>query len=523
MAKRIKKSLCLLLTVTMVATLFIGCGGGEEGGQTEKVTLQAMSEDPMTLGYAYWEDNHVVASLVKGWNEIHPNAKVNEKMTTDLTTHNQDIINLAASRSVPDVFWVLGTPENMINKGLLYDMHGMWEADADAQNVIGGVNEFKLGYFGTAGKWTTPVKFFPTVMFLNLTCFQVNNKEMPDTDWTWEDFEQVVADMSHDKYFGISEACTVITLYPIANDPDCIGEFGWDGTSFDLTDWADGLELEKEFIEEKIKAPTEAADIEAIYGSAIQPQDEGYVAIRTDHWWCWERFWNDSSFYQKQTFFVPYTVPHTEENIDSKNMFATIDFGAISSMSENKLAAYYLLKYMTWGADGWKWKLDHYDEIHEAAIIANGGDPALFEEGKADDTTGGEVINNCPITLDADIWAQYEKLHPNAETGDPIADKLVEAKLSETARIDIFEKFWENVKAGQWTCYGSQQIPGFDTFLYDFYFKNEFIAGYEGVENAVIKGGGTAEEYVSQLTDKANQLANEYKDTLNSQISNTQN
>ncbi len=524
MAKRIKKSLCLLLTVTMVATLFVGCGGGDEGSSSaEQVKLNDMPSDPMTLGYAYWEDNHIVESLVKGWNAKYPNATINQKMTADLTTHNQDIINLAASKSVPDVFWVLGSPENMINKGLLYDMSLMWDADPDTKNVIGGINDFELGKFGTTGKWTTPVKFFPTVMFLNATTFQVNNVEMPSTDWTWEEFEDVVQKMSHDKYFGISEACTVITLYPIANDPDCIGEFGWDGESFDLTDWADGMSLEKDFIDKKYKAPTDAAEIEAIYGSAIQPQDEGYVAIRTDQWWCWERFWNDSSFYAKQTFFVPYTMPHTEENADGKNMFATMDFGAISSMSENKLGAYYLLKYMTWGAEGWHWKLDHYQEIHETAIIANGGDPTKFDEAMADDTTGGEVINNCPITLDEEVWAKYEALHPNAEKGDPIADRLKAANLSETIRVETFEKFWEDVKASKWTCYGSQQIPGFDTFLYDFYFLNEFVAGQEGIENAVINADAEPSEFVSQLNDKANELANEYKNKLSQQITNTQN
>ena len=525
MVKRLKKLSCLLLSVTMVATLFAGCGSGESSKPAKKATLKAMDDTTvMTLGYAYWEDNYVVESLVKGWNEIHPNATVNQKMTADLGTHNQDIINLAASKQVPDVFWVLGSPENMIKKGLLYDMSGLWEADEDAQKVIGGINDYKLGYFGTAGKWTTPVKFFPTVMFLNLTNImgEANNAEMPSTDWTWEEFETFVEDMSHDKYYGISEACTVITLYPIASDPDCQGEFGWDGKEFDMTNWADGMELERDFIDNDIKAPTDAAEIEAIYGSAIQPQDEGYVSIRTDHWWCWERFWNDSGFYAKNTFFVPYTVPHTEDNQDSKNMFATIDFGAISSMSEHKLEAYYLLKYMTWGPEGWNWKLDHYQEIRETAITANGGDINNFDEGGCDETTGGEAINNCPITLDEEVWAKYERLHPNAEDGDPIADKLTAAGLKADDRIVIFEDFWKNVKAGKWVCYGSQQIPGFDTFLADTYQTAEFVAGYKGIEDAVFNGDAEPSEYSQQLTDKANELVKEYVDLLNSQIQKTQ-
>ena len=516
MAKRIKKSLCLLLTVTMVAAVFVGCGSSDESAPKVATLKEMDDETPITLAYSYWEDKHIVASLVEGWNAEHPNATINEKMTVDLTQHNQEIINLAASKSVPDVFWVLGSPENMINKGLLYDMSALWEADADTKNIIGGINDFKLGYFGTAGKWTTPVKFFPTVMFLNLTTFEKNNYDMPDTDWTWEDFEKVVKDMSHDKYFGISEACTVITFYPIASDPNCQGEFGWDGKEFDLTNWADGMELEAEFVSKNWKAPVDADEIEALYGDAIQPQDEGYVAIRSDQWWCWERFWNDSSFYSKQTFFVPYVMPHTEDNQDSTNMFATMDFGAISSTSENKLAAYYLLKYMTWGADGWNWKLDHYQEIREKAIIENGGDPTQFEMALADDTTGGETINNCPITLDEEVWDKYMLLHPNTDNPDPIKDKLEAANVSE--RGIYFDAFWEKVKAGKWTCYGSQQIPGFDTFLQDYYFTHEFLAGFEGIEAAVIEGNFSPHEAVADLTNKANENAQDYKEILDGML-----
>ncbi len=514
MAKRIKKSLCLLLTVTMIAAVFVGCGSSNDT-KTEETKLEKMDDEtPITLSYAYWEDVHVVESLLEGWSTEHPNATVNQKMTTDLGTHNQDIINLAASKSVPDVFWVLGNPENMINQGLLYDMSLMWENDADTKNIIGGINDYKLGYFGTAGKWTTPVKFFPTVMFLNLTTFEEANAEMPDPDWTWEEFEDVVESMSHDEYFGISEACTVITFYPIASDPDCQGEFGWNGEKFDLTNWADGMELEAEFINKNFKAPTAEADIIAIYGDALQPQDEGYVAIRSDQWWCWERFWNDSSFYSKQTFFVPYVMPHTEDNQDSTNMFATMDFGAISATSQNKLAAYYLLKYMTWGADGWNWQLDHYQEIREKAIIENGGDPTQFDLGKADDTTGGEAINNVPITLDSEVWDKYMALHPNTDAPDPIKDKLDAASVGE--RGEYFDAFWEKVKAGKWVCYGSQQIPGFDTFLADYYQTNEFLPGYKGIEEAVIQGNYSPHEAIEALTDKANENAQEYRDKLDS-------
>ena len=529
MAKNIKKLACLLLTVSMVSTLFVGCGS-DGGEKKQKATLQAFDDStPMELSYMYWEDQYIVNSLVEGWNEKHANAKLSATMSTTGEI-NSTIENLVSSNQVPDVFWVLGTPENFIKKGLLLDMSGMWDLDEDAQNVIGGVNDFGLGKFGTEGKWTTPVKFFPTTMFLNLTTFKNTGVDMPSQDWSWEDFEQVVEDnsgtFSGNKYFGISEACTVITLYPIASDPDCIGEFGWNGESFDLTNWADGMELEKSFIQDEYVSPNvggskygpagsgaDDALLTKYYGSAIHTQDLGYAAIRVDQWWCWERFWNDTTWFDNNTFFVPYTVPHTEDNADSTNMFATIDFGAIYSGTPHPLESYYLLKYMTWGADGWDWKLTHRDEIRATAIEAGGGDE--------NNTDGGEVINNCPITADADIWDRYEKMHPHAETGDPIEDKLKAAGFNGDERITAFEGFWEKVKGGKWTCYGSQQIPGFDTWLNGSYFKDEFVAGYEGIENGCFFGDGEPADFVDQLNESANANADEFKQILKDMIQKT--
>ena len=92
MAKNIKKSLCLLLTVTMIATLFIGCGKKESGPSAPKAQLNPMDDTKsVELTYFYWEDEHIVNSLAEGWAAAHPNAKLTTHMTTT-DTNNQDIL-----------------------------------------------------------------------------------------------------------------------------------------------------------------------------------------------------------------------------------------------------------------------------------------------------------------------------------------------------------------------------------------------------------------------------------------------
>lgn len=494
MSKNIKKMLSLTLAVAMTGSLFTACGKDEK---KEVATLTAMTTDSITLTYQFWEDGPVVASLNEEWAKKYPNIEVipSEVLVGD---NNGNLTNLLGTSEFPDVFWVLGTPDFAIKNGMLANMAGMWEADStDTQNVIGGINEFKLGYLGTEGKWTTPVKFFPTEAWLNMNYFTTHNADMPSTDWTFEEMEDAVESLTTGgNNWGISEAVSVITWYPIASDPDCIGEFGWNGTSFDLTNWADGMDIEKQWRTNGYKAPAVVEGTEDQY-----PQDLGMVAMRWDNWWCWERYWDKDEMYSKSVYWVPYILPHTEDNQDSNTYLATIDFGGISSTTSYPREAYEVLKYFCWGAEGWQYKLSKYDEI---VSVGSEGDAA---------SVSGLVpgpINNCPITLDSEIWDAYEKMHPTTLAG---GDTEGETNYG-IDRAPYFDAFFDKVKTANWTCYGSAQIPGFDTWLADNYNSTSLYGEYTGVEGIVFDGGGEAADYVDALTEAANETNKEYIDEI---------
>lgn len=72
---------------------------------------------------------------------------------------------------------------------------GMWDADEDTMDVIGGINEYELGYFGTDKRWAFPVKFYPYAAWLNMNSFLQNSIDMPSTDWTFEEMEDLCREM----------------------------------------------------------------------------------------------------------------------------------------------------------------------------------------------------------------------------------------------------------------------------------------------------------------------------------------
>lgn len=484
MSKNIKKALCLTLAVAMTGSLFTACGKEEK---KEVPTLTDMTTDNISLTYQFWEDGPIFDSLYEEWQQKYPNITI-KKDEVVVGDNNGNLTNKLGTSDFPDVFWVLGTPDFAITNGMLANMAGMWNIDPDAQNVIGGINEFELGYLGTEGKWTTPVKFFPTEAWLNMNYFTTHNQDMPSTDWTFEEMEKAVETLTvgDGSGWGISEAVTVITWYPIASDPDCIGEFGWNGSEFDLTNWALGMEIEKDWIDNGYKAPNTIEGTEDQY-----PQDLGMVAMRWDNWWCWERFWDKDEMYTRNVYWVPYVLPHTEDNSDSDTYLATIDFGGISSSTSNPREAYEVLKYFCWGPEGWAFKMSKYDEI-----VAVGSDASI----------SGLVpgpINNCPITTDDTIWDQYIAMHPTNGDEEGQANWGID-------RSPYFEAFFETVRTSKWTCYGSAQIPGFDTWLVNNYTSASLYGDYAGVEPWVFEGGGEAADRVAELTEAANATNKEY-------------
>lgn len=495
MSRNIKKALCLTLAVAMTGSLFTACGKDDSSKKPASANkLQDLTKEEITLTYQFWEDGPIVETLVENWSQEHSNitVKPSEVLVGD---NNTTLQNLLSSEDFPDVFWVLGTPDFAITGGMLANMTGMWEADEDTKNVIGGINKFKLGYLGTDYKWTTPVKFFPTEAWLNMNYFKTHNADMPSTDWTFEDMAGLVESLTTGETtganagWGVSEAVSIITWYPIASDPDCIGEFGWNGKKFDLTNWAEGMSIEKEWRDNGYTAPG------LVDGTDLIPQDNGYVAMRLDNWWCWERFWDKDEMYTKKVYWVPYILPHTKDNQDSNTYLATIDFGGISSVTPYQREAYEVLKYFAWGADGWKYKISRYDEI-----VGKGSEASV----------SGLIpgpINNCPITTDKEIWDSYEAKHPTTAAG---GDKEGQ-ELYGVNRAPYFDAFFKTVKTADWTCYGSAQIPGFDTWLLNDYRSKVQFGDYEnGVEDAVFTGGENPEDFVEWLTDRANETNKQF-------------
>lgn len=500
MAKSIKKVLALLLVVTMSVACFTACSGQKKA---KKQLRPINTTDPITLNYLFWEDTPIFTKILEDWNAKYPNITiVGEEVLTG--TFTETLKAYFAADKAPDIFGIIGSCDFAIENGMLLDMTDLWELDDEHTKVIKGINEFKIGYFSTDYKWCTPIKFYPDAAFVNkYMVTEYANMDMPSQDWTWEEYDEFLTTVSKKTYnnvplIGLTApgGCLPVTWYPLASDGDCVGEFGWtegeDGGSYDMENWATGLNLQRDWIQTHVLVLDGSEYITNTYGEGVIPQDEGYVAVRNDHWYSFTRFFDNEEqpMLGNNVIFVPYMQPHMSTVDKSQHTFiSTMDIGGIKSTQvEYAVEAYEALKFFTWGAEGWKAKLKYYPDMIEEAV-----DGGAF-------VTGAKMASNFPINTDDEVWSAFEAIYTTGE------DKY--------GRFDYFKDFFARVKEARWVCLGAPQIPGFGTWLDEYYFKEDFEGSgtYVGIEDYVFNGGGDATAYYKQIEEAGNEY---YRNKLN--------
>lgn len=484
--KKMKKVLSLLFVLVLCINTFTACKNensektsqdstvkdeinqDEKGDEDSAITneteksLPPMTTDEITLTYCSWENEVLTTYLAEQFMKKYPNIKV-EVITLGLDGYNDSLLNLVATGQMPDAFWILGECDFAIQNELLGDMTEYWENDPEAENVLTTINEGKFGYYGTDKKWATPVKFFPEVIFANKTVFEKLNVEMPPTDWTWDEMVSSIKQMTvpDQGIYGFNQYRTIVTWYPVASDDNVWGEFGWDGSKFDMTNWADGLNLQAELINGKYHAPAfDSDEAEAAFGDrTMWAAYSGKIAYQFDAWWTFNNLFATQEYLDLGLVYVPYRIPRAN-NTTSTHSMGTLDFGGISSSTEHPREAYELLKFMNWNEEGWLAKLEAY------STLSNPDGTKLS-------------MDALPITLSQTVWDKVRTFFPGDD--DPYG------------RGPYFDAFLKDCKEP--IPYGGTVIPGFATFIAE---------SYAGVEDSVINGGVNAHDLAADLTEKAN-------------------
>ena len=493
-----KKIVSLLLTAAMVAGLATGCGGGPGGtgksapdvsGETEEVVINGITyhkatditEDKIELTYFHFDQKETVEYLAERFMEIYPNIKVHviynqvgESSPGAGDGYNDVLAAMVGDKKTPDV--IMSSDCDFALSNMLYkDISPWYNTDPETKNLADTVNDCGLGCFETNGRFAVPVKFFPTAMLVDLNVLETLNLKAPKRDWTWSEMIQLIKDATQKgtdgmQYYGIGVYNRLDSYYGIAAAQTIKGEFGFNGDSFDLATWAVG---EQEFSDLKLAgyaAPASGTlemeewmgDFDGWCGAS------GHVALFSEAFWTFQGTWNTDAYKEQYDLdIVPYVVPavSAEDATKDHHAIATIDFGGVTTSCKYPREAYELLKFMSYGVDGWKTRIEAYNNKE----LVNASGLALKYD-----------VMPCPITKDQEVWDAYTDMY--CEGMD-----------------DTHKGYWKEYFASvmQPIPFGWTSIAGYWNFC-DGYFNKI------GIHDLVDKGSKKAADYADEGTRQAN-------------------
>ena len=471
-----KKILAMLLTLC----LLLGCCGslaeGTDGVVINGITYHPaadMTTEPITLTYFHFDQDETVQLLADRFMELYPNITVNVQYE-NVSTYNSTLLTLVSAGTCPDCI-MFSDCDFALSNMLLADVSEYWDADPETKNLADTLETAGVGTYMTNARYAVPVKFFPTGMYVDLNVLEALNIEAPSRNWTWADMIKLIKDAtvldSPDgmAYYGCGYYNRLDSYYGIAASQDIIGEFGFDGTDFDLGVWAVG---EQEFSDLKLggyiapSTETQAMedwtdDWEAWCGAT------GHVALFTEAFWTFQNTWNTDEYKQYNLDIVPYVVPAVSEEDASgvHHTIATIDFGGVSTSCEHPREAYELIKFMAFGVDGWKTRCEIYND---ETITNKSGLPLKHD------------VMPCPITKDQDVWNAYIDMF---------------CKGMDEAHVDCWREYFASCM--QPIPFGWTSIAGYWNYC-DEYFNSI------GIHDLVDLGKAKAADYAEEATLKAN-------------------
>lgn len=496
-----KKIVGALLCAAMAVSLLAGCGGntgdggssagggaddgnvasndgaaGTNDGAGTDLALPEMTTDEIELTYMNFDNKVLTEYLAQKFTEKYPNIKVNIIYVPAGAEYNDTLLNLVNTGKTPDCFMILGNCDFALSNSLLGDMTQYWENDPENDNILPSINGAKLGYYGTSQKLSTPMKFFPDAIYADMAVFEKLNVAMPPTNWTWDQMVQAFKDVTSpsEGIYGFNQFHSIVTYYPVAADPACIGEFGWNGKEFDLTNWAVGVNTLGDLMKGKYRAPLTEEEIVAWLGSNEWAGASGKIGFQIDAFWTYLNLFATEEWRNRGIEFVPYATPSVEGS-NAKYKFGVLDFGGISSGTKYPREAYELLKFMGWGLEGWQAKMEGYKTLTDEA---------------ADNIEIWKQSMPAPLTMDEAIWTDYQTtFFPSLKKAQQDEDDQKYGKY--------FDDFFDQVKQGV-IPFGDCQVPGFAGFVGP-------DGPYAGVEDSVFNGEKNASDWVTELTEKANE------------------
>ena len=358
-----KKVIAIILAMfTMLAAA--GCssgaggsdasGGSGSGGKNNKEI-----KEPITLTFASWAPQEFAQHLANKFEQEYDYITV-ELVQLEQNTWEQGLFNLASTGDLPDAFLTFDLASATVN-GWTKDITEIYNKDEYTKKIPEGI---KAAGVYNGKRYGMAVQQFPQLVFINKSLLEQANVPMPSYEWTMDDLTTLVKQMTipNQNIFGIGNAGQFSDLFPALYSTDRY-QWGFSAAdqTFDFTEWANGYKYTQGLLTSRYAMDVlDAAGKESAYGDpGIWGPETGKLAVQMDWYWT-NKYMKSDAFTDKGMEWMIYPLPKGS----SGRTQTVLDFGAVSESCKYPEEAYNLLKYMTFGAEGWKARKEWYSFNH---------------------------------------------------------------------------------------------------------------------------------------------------------------
>ena len=363
--KLVKKLVSLLLAACMVFAV-AGCGDKEETGGS-KISKEGRD---ITLRFAAWFDRDLQQHLADAFMEANPNIYV-ELIEIDQNSWSSGLQNLASTGDLPDAFCTFDLATATAN-GWTADITEYYDADPTTAKISDGL---KVAGVYNGKRYGLVTEQYPCLVFVNKTLFDANGVELPGYDWTIDQMYNLATKLTkvNDNQYGLSDNVLsyLRDVYNAAYTADT-WQYGYDpdAGTFDTEYLAKGYSKGLELLNNKIAVSLTGEEMEALYGDAdMWYPKTGKQAMQLD----W--YWTIQTMEELDDDWLVYPFP-----VGTSGRVQTIvNVGCVAETTDYPAESYELLKFMTFGEEGWKARYEWYKDNTLPASVPIVNDDAILD------------------------------------------------------------------------------------------------------------------------------------------------
>jgi len=428
------KHLFIVFLLFVASIMVVGCGDKKEDSKTEGQGASYWDKDgngkedwtekEVTITFATWaytDDSYVTIDTVMAdkFMEKYPNVHVQFVIVGEEYDYEGNMLTLLETNEVPDVF-LIRRLESFLPNNMLANITEMFDNDPDSKYIFSSLVSSGV-YEGK--RYAVPTYIYPQFWIVNKTLLAEKNIPIPSYDWTWEQMENI-AKQANDKtkhiiglygrqgYYGegaTSAYQSELTKILKIRSDSAVGKtwaaWGYDGTRFNFDDpvYLEAMNKMQTALSEGWMKAQLTSDQKLEYYSAedFKPTSGGKVAVWQEASWSFK----DEISVIGDTF--EWDIYPGPSGVTGGNC----DIIGISSLSQNKQAAYQFMKWMSFSEEGILTRFQIYREQGSELYQQGNNYPYPIADYGIDANGVNKIWDNIPYgdTAPGLVTAQYKE------------------------------------------------------------------------------------------------------------------